>query len=559
MIVHLKNGYCIDGMGLSGKQDLYLRDGVIHHTPPEHQPDSTIDLNGHIVMAGGIDMHTHIGGGKVNLARLLLPELVARNASVMGSEGRDRWSEQRPLTSPVPPASEIGLRYLEMGYTTCFEPAVLPANARYAHREMSDIPWLDTGGYLMLGNDRLLLEWIAQRAPQAQIDAYVATMLRLHQCCGVKVVNAGGIEAFKFNQRHLNVDQKAAHYPITPRDILRTLARAVDGIGLPHPLHVHCSNLGTAGNIESTMQTLEAVEGHRVHLTHAQYHCYGKIGPHGYSSEASLLAEYVNWHPHVTIDVGQVLFGQTVTISGDTMHQHLNRKLARPGKVIFQDAECQAGCGVVPFRYRHDQYVHGLQWTIGLELCLRILDPARVFLTTDHPNGGPFTAYPHLIKLLSNYDYRMSIFDQLHPDVRATSTLPTLKREYTLEEIAIMTRVGPARILGLADRGALADGMQADIAVYQKQSDLAAMFGSPTYVFRRGEQVLAPGRQVIGQSKTILKQTIVAQLPVDAHYGDLIDRAYVSCYGYSPSFIAISPDELRGDYHDIVEVTAKSH
>lgn len=475
-----------------------------------------------------------------------------------GAREPDRWTEQRPLTSPVPPASEIGLRYLEMGYTTCFEPAVLPANARYAHREMADIPWLDTGGYLMLGNDRLLLEWLAQRAPQSQIDAYVATMLRLHQCCGVKVVNAGGIEAFKFNQRHLNVDQKAAHYPITPRDILLTLARAVDGIGLPHPLHVHCSNLGTAGNIESTMQTLEAVEGHRIHLTHAQYHCYGKNGPHGYSSEASLLAEYVNWHPHVTIDIGQVLFGQTVTISGDTMHQHLNRSLAQPRKVIFQDAECQAGCGVVPFRYRHDQYVHGLQWTIGLELCLRILDPSRVFLTTDHPNGGPFTAYPHLIKLLSNYDYRMSIFEQLHPDVRATSSLPTLKREYSLEEIAMMTRAGPARILGLADRGTLEDGMLADIAVYEMQSDRAAMFSSPTYVFRRGLQVLAPEGQVLGQTGTVLKQTVVASLEVDTHYRDLIDRAYLSSYGYSPSFVGISADELRGEYHDVVGVECRS-
>lgn len=551
MIVHLKNGFCIDGVSESGIRDLYLVDGRIHREAPSRTPDQRIDLNGQVVMAGGIDMHTHIGGGKVNLARLLLPDLISR-----GMPTHDRWTQQRPLSSPVPPACEIGLRYLEMGYTTCFEPAVLPANARYAHREMADIPWLDTGGYLMLGNDRILLEWLATKTPQSQINAYVATMLKMHQCCGVKVVNAGGIEAFKFNQRHLNVDQKAAHYPITPRDILRSLATAVDAIQLPHPLHVHCSNLGTAGNIESTMQTLEAVEGHRIHLTHAQYHCYGKAGPHGYSSEASLLAEYVNWHPNVTIDVGQILFGQTVTISGDTMHQHHNRKLARPRKVIFQDTECQAGCGVVPFRYRHDQYVHGLQWSIGLELCLRILDPSRVFLTTDHPNGGPFTAYPHLLKLLSNYDYRMSVFEQLHPDVRATSTLPSLKREYTLEEIAMMTRLGPARILGLADRGALEPGMQADIAVYEKQSDVAAMFGSPIYVFRRGEPVLAPTKESWKQSNPTRKQTIVAHLPADGHYQDLIDRAYLSCYGYSPSFVGISSDELRGEYQDIVDVAA---
>ncbi len=148
----------------------------------------------------------------------------------------------------------------------------------------------------------------------------------------------------------------------------------------------------------------------------------------------------------------------------------------------------------------------------------------------------------------------MSIFEQLHPDVRATSTLPSLKREYSLEEIAMMTRVGPARVLGLQDRGALESGMQADIAVYEKQSDIAAMFSHPTYVFRRGEQVLAPEQALLPQSKPTLKQTIVAQLPVDGHYQDLIHRAYLSCYGYSPSFVGISSDELRGEYHDLVHV-----
>ena len=31
------------------------------------------------------------------------------------------------------------------------------------------------------------------------------------------------------------------------------------------------------------------------------------------------------------------------------------------------DIECDAGCGVVPFRYREQSYVNALQWAIGLE------------------------------------------------------------------------------------------------------------------------------------------------------------------------------------------------
>ena len=443
----------------------------------------------------------------------------------------------------MPGTWETGRRYLEMGYTACFEPAVLPANARQAHAEMADTPWLDTGGYLLLGNDRLLLEWIRDEVPQTQINDYVGWMVRAHQCCAVKVVNAGGIDAFKFNQRHLSVDDKHVHFGITPRQILNALAQAVESLELAHPLHVHCSNLGLAGNISATMATIDAVEGRRLHLTHAQFHCYGSDGPHGYSSAAQLLADRVNANPNLSIDVGQVQFGQTVTLSGDTMHQFANRNLARPRKAIFQDLECQAGCGVLPFRYRQDQYVHGLLWTIGIELFLRIEDPLRVFLTSDHPNGAPFTSYPHLIRLLMDYDFRMSIFSQLHPDVQKSSPLPSLKREYSLEEIIKMTRLGPARALGLKNRGSLSDGSLADVVAYERNQNPEQMFARPRMVFRRGKLVYRDG---IFLADTV-KSTVVSHHPVDSQMDGLLNRIWRNRYGYSTEMIAVHADELRSE------------
>jgi len=543
MITRLHGAECIDGIGESRVRDLVLDGETICSAVPK---DSRIDfeycLDGHILVAGGIDLHTHIGGGKVNIARLLLPELVEHQTSQSKRTGQEpNWIA--PLSSPVPGTWETGRRYLEMGYTACFEPAVLPANARQAHAEMADTPWLDTGGYLLLGNDRLLLEWIRDEVPQKQINDYVGWMVRAHQCCAVKVVNAGGIDAFKFNQRHLSVDDKHVHFGITPRQILKALAQAVESLELAHPLHVHCSNLGLAGNISATMATLDAVEGRRLHLTHAQFHCYGTDGPHGYSSAAQLLADRVNADSHFSIDVGQVQFGQTVTLSGDTMHQFANRNLARPRKAIFQDLECQAGCGVLPFRYRQDQYVHGLLWTIGIELFLRIEDPLRVFLTSDHPNGAPFTSYPHLIRLLMDYDFRMSIFSQLHPDVQKSSPLPSLKREYSLEEIIKMTRLGPARALGLKNRGSLSDGSLADVVAYERNQNPEQMFARPRMVFRRGKLVYRDG---IFLADTV-KSTVVSNHPVDSQMDGWLRRIWRARYGYSTEMIEVHADELRSE------------
>ena len=380
-----------------------------------------------------------------------------------------------------------------MGYTACFEPAMLPSNARQAHMEMGDTPIVDRGAYALLGNDDFLLRSLAGGADQREINDYVAWTLHAAQALGIKVVNAGGISAFKFNARTLDVDEPHPHYRVSPRRVIASLARAVHELGVPHPLHVHASNLGVPGNADSTLATIAAAEGFPIHLTHLQFHSYGTEGERKFSSAALRIAEAVNAAPNVSLDVGQVIFGQTVTASGDSQLQYRNARHASPRKSVIMDIECDAGCGVVPFRYRDRDFVNALQWAIGLELFLLVRDPWRVFLTTDHPNGGPFTSYPHLIKLLMRREFRNEKLAAIHPEAAAMSALKDIEREYSLYEIAIMTRAAPARILGLADRGHLGAGAAADIVVYEPHDDPEAMFATPRYVFKDGELVAERG------------------------------------------------------------------
>lgn len=105
------------------------------------------------------------------------------------------------------------------------------------------------------------------------------------------------------------------------------------------------------------------------------------------------------------------------------MAQHRNSGMAHPNKWVCMDIECDAGCGVVPFKYKDQNFVNALQWAIGLETFLLVEDPWRIFLTTDHPNGAPFYAYPHLIKLLMNKSFRNDMLAQINPDAAKLSTL----------------------------------------------------------------------------------------------------------------------------------------
>jgi formylmethanofuran dehydrogenase subunit A len=492
MLTRLAGGRVIDpAHGVDGQvRDVYVRDGRIIDPPSDAASVQSIDVAGRIVMAGAIDLHTHVGGGKVNLARLLLPE-----------DHRGTGYERTALTRSscghaAPGTLAAGYRYAEMGYTACFEPAMLPINARQTHLELGDTPIVDKGCYAMLGNDDFFLRMLAGGQPQSRINDYVAWILDCTQAIAIKVVNPGGISAFKFNQRRLDLDEAHSFYQVTPRRVLQALSRAVHELGVPHGLHVHGCNLGVPGNVDTTLGTIEAAEGLPIHLTHVQFHSYGAEGDRKFSSAAARIAEAINAHPNVSADVGQIMFGQTVTASGDNMMQYRNAELGSPRKAVIMDIECDAGCGVVPFRYRDQSFVNALQWAIGLEIFLSVRDPWRIFLTTDHPNGAPFTSYPHLIRLLTDRAFRNDMFGKINPDARAASILGSLTREYSLYEIAIMTRAGPARTLGLTDRGHLGAGAAADIVVYRDDADRERMFETPEYVFKDGELIVRDGRLV---------------------------------------------------------------
>ena len=516
-------------------RDIYVRDGYIIDAPaPEDKINKTYNLNGKILMAGAIDMHTHIGGGKVNLARTLM----STEHHDHPHDGSDMLRSGSGIVTPS--TLSAGYRYAEMGYTTCFEPAVLPSNARQAHMEMADTPMVDTGGYAMLGSDDLFLSMLSKGTDQAAINDYVAWTLQAAQCIGIKVVNPGGINAFKFNQRSLDVDETNQHYEVTPRDVVRTLSRALTDLGVPFPLHVHASNLGVPGNFTSTLATMDATDGNPVHLTHVQFHSYGAEGDRKFSSAAAQIAEAVNQHKNVTIDVGQILFGQTVTTSGDSMQQYRHHAHAHPKKWICMDIECDAGCGVIPFRYRDKDFVNALQWAIGLEIFLMVDDPWRVFLTTDHPNGAPFTSYPHLIRLLMDRSFRNERLEAIHPEARKLSVLGSLDREYSLYEIAVMTRAAPARLLGLHDRGHLGAGAVADLTIYEPDKNPEVMFAKPLYVFKQGEKIVENGtiqKVVQGATHTIKPEY---DLNIEQKIRDHVDRHYTVRFNN----MKISDDEM---------------
>lgn len=491
------NGQVFDpANGINGAiRDVCILDGRIVEASRCQDRDGDVDIidaAGCAVMPGGVEIHSHIAGPKVNNGRIMCPEdhYDHFHSSTLATRSGTGYT--------VPSTFTTGYLYAGLGYTTAFEAAVPALEARHAHDELQDTPLLDTGIYTLMGNNYMIMKVLSEpdaRARKERLRALMSWQLRSSKGYAVKVVNPGGVESWKWSQGTAGMDTPVPPFGVTPRQILLELVSAVEDLRLPHALHLHCNHLGEAGNVETTLETMRTLAGHRLHLTHMQFHAYGATKKGRIRSAAPQIIEYLNVHPEFTCDVGQIVFGPATTMTADSPMEHRLHQLTGH-KWASSDVEIETGAGIVPIVYKSNVLTNAIQWCIGLELLLFNKNPWQVFLTTDHPNAGPFVAYPQIIHLLMDASYRRSWLEKLHPQVRNYTYLAEIDREYTMDEIAIITRAGQARALGLSNKGNLSNGAQADIAIYRLSDDKEAMFSFPAYVLKDGEVIARNGEAV---------------------------------------------------------------
>jgi len=461
--------------------DIWIAGGTIVARPADPTGFTRIDATGLVVMPGGVDLHSHVAGPKVNAGRQIAPHLAR---------------QRRPGPAAVPTIHATGAAYAALGYTTVFDAAIPLAAADIAHRELTELPILDKGIYLLAGDDATVLDTLA-RDDARETVRLVGDAVARGRGWAVKVANPGGPAFWKHGRRgdHHDLDTALPDRPtLTPRLVLERLADAVASLGLPHPLHVHTANLGLPGNWRTMLETMRTLAGRRAHLAHVQFHSYsgGDLDEGSFGSGVAPLVEFFNAHDSLTLDVGQILFGDTVAMTGDAAAaEHLAHATGMPW--MAHDLHLEGGCGVLPIAYKEKSVIHAWQWAIGLEWFLCATDPWRVALSTDHPNGGHFTAYPHLMHLLGDAAFRRAAFARLPAAVRRRSPLKDITREYSLQELCIITRAAPARIAGLAAKGHLGPGADADITLYRPDRDLATMFSVPAKVFKAGVLVAEDG------------------------------------------------------------------
>ena len=359
---------------------------------------------------------------------------------------------------------------------------------------MHDIPIVDKSTLLLMANNEMMMD-LLEAGEFERAKSLVGWMLWSAKTYGIKAVNPGGVAAWKWGKNANQLHQPIEGYKsITAAQIIAQLAQIVDELGLPHPMHLHQNNLGVPGNVTSTIETMRVLQGHRAHLAHLQFHAYGGHDWGSMKSEAPAVAAEFLKNKNLTCDVGAILFGNAVTITADGPWQHLLYELTGR-KWGNLDVENETGCGIVPYVYSDHHLVNAVQWAVGLELLLLIDDPWRVYLTTDHPNGGGFWRYPEILRLLMDVEFRKGEVRKLPAEAQKRITLGDIDRQYTFSDVAIVTSAGPARALGLTQKGHLGVGADGDVTIYSaKPNAEGVMFSYPRYVLKAGKVVVEEGQ-----------------------------------------------------------------
>ena len=245
--------------GIDGQvRDLWIDDGKIVSAPtdPAVRPDRTIDARGLVVMPGGIDMHCHIAGPKVNVARKMRPE--EKRAGRAGHAHGAPRTAARWAASParLPPATSTPAWATPRRSTPPFRRSA----ARHAHEEFADTPCIDKGFYVLMGNNHYVMQAIQRQGAGAAARRSSPGCLAATKGYAPKLVNPGGVEVWKQQQAGNVSGLRFGRRPLR-RHAAADHSRHRPGgrrARLPHPVHIHCNNLGMPGNWTTTLETMKA-------------------------------------------------------------------------------------------------------------------------------------------------------------------------------------------------------------------------------------------------------------------------------------------------------------
>ncbi|MBY8986382.1 MAG: amidohydrolase family protein [Candidatus Lokiarchaeota archaeon] len=458
----IKNGLVYDPFNkIEGeKKDILAESGKIVDKFSNENDIKEIDANGKTVIPSAIDIHTHIASQQVNWMRLL------------GSSNDTFNKVWHGLT-----LENIAKNYISMGYTFILEANVFPSLAKQTIFNFQQIPVLDKGMLLNISN-LWPLELEFQRGKIEDMAVFLSDLLSKTKGFGFKVYNPFECEVWNFKELREDISKQGRLYNFSAMDVYKNVVKCVEFLGLPHSAHAHIEGYENAIGIENLYKVLEQVKSLELEpnpkinskIRRAQVLHLAHLNSYSIDGDNTKIISILNENPYFSADLSFVSFNQInpmITSDRRLVNTMFNMdSIDSSYKLISSSVEFEGDSFVSMRTLDKNSYQDCILWANALDLALNTSNQSQMCFSLNFPNYSNITDIPEIATWLVSKEARDKFMKEMNSEFVRNSNLKDINRVLNFNEFLQLTRVNPARSLGIGSiKGNLGVGADADINI----------------------------------------------------------------------------------------------
>ncbi|MEE9376831.1 MAG: amidohydrolase family protein [Candidatus Lokiarchaeia archaeon] len=475
-------------------KDILIESGKIVEKFSSETNVKEIDAKGKTVIPSAIDIHTHVASQQVNWARLL---------GANNNKFKEIWEG---LT-----LKNIARNYISNGYTFILEANVFPSLAKQTIFNFKQLPVLDKAMLLNISNF-WPLELEFQRGKIDDMAIFLSDLLSRTYGFGIKIYNPFENENWNLNELRDDISQSGRLYNFSALDVYENAVKCVETLGLPHSTHAHIegyeNEIGKR-NLVTVLEkikslNLEANQKTDLNLKREQIFHLAHANSYNFDGNNENLIKFLNENQNFDIDVAFVGFNQINPVI--TSDRRLIKSILtvdineNPHKLISSAVEFEGDSFVFLRNLEKSNYNDCNLWANALDLALNVNNKFQVSFSLNFPNYANISDIPKIATWLLSVDARENFMKDMNNDFLKNNPLSNNDKVLNFSEFVCLTRVSPAKSLGLANiKGNLGLGADGDLNILdinikdmdisKQHEKLRSALSNMDYVIKSGTMV----------------------------------------------------------------------
>ena len=442
-----------------------------------------LDAGGRFVVPAGIDPHAHLASN------------VARFAGIYSKE----WTSKT-----------ISEEYLRAGYTFAASADVSLFDVLSTSHFLRQIKGVDSGILLSAGS----LWMLALDFQQGNTDNIAATLAYFGAKLlplAIHVSRPFSSEYWHWGDENASLQTPVKHFEVPPEKVIIETLKAAKRAGFSAKSLVELPHDNQTSSFAALKDHLTRIDSERLPYHLIQGQCHAQVAD---TTGGAPLATLLSEHPWLSMDAGcgaqtgQTLFATTSRTLG-------HKSIARMRGTFELDQDI--GVGLRAWNLQNSEEAR--LWIGAIEFLLSAGErhlPAAI--SFDAPNFGMPRDFGQILTLLASRSFREKQAKTIVGQIFNKSALKTMATELRLEDLIQMTRVTPAKVLGIdAMKGHLAPGADADACILDLKPD------DPIR-----EASLSRAWVTIKSGQIVLKNDTLHQLPPSKFFASKINSDIVT-------------------------------